>query len=116
VTGDKAAVGVESSLCNTVLEAIDEGLSCIGESAKEAIYFHLEKTFGIKKREIPLRISEFSDALEQIFGLGARNLGILCIKSLHAKVQNEYEGDAATWGTPELTFEECVRIVKQSFK
>jgi len=116
VTGDKATVDVEGSFCNIVLEAIDEGLTSLGESSKKKIYFHLEKTFGIRKRQIPLRINDFSDALERIFGSSAKHLEILLIKRLHTKVQTRYKGDASKWVASELTFEEYVRIVKRSFK
>ena len=45
------------------IEAVDEGLSCLGESGKQAVYFHLEKRFGIKKCEIAFRVEDFADAL-----------------------------------------------------
>jgi hypothetical protein len=62
------------SYYDMLLEAIDEGLSSLGESAKIAIYLHLENTFGIKKQEIPFRIDAFQEALEKLFGLGARQI------------------------------------------
>ena len=69
-----------------LLEAIDEGLSALAESAKAAIYFHLEKTFKIKRQEIPCRIEEFSDAIERMFGTGAKLVEIRIMKSLFTKV------------------------------
>jgi hypothetical protein len=74
-----------------LLEAVDEALSSIGESSKQAIYFHLEKGFSIKKLEIPRKISEFAAAIEKIFGLGANFLEILIMKSLYRKVNKKVQ-------------------------
>jgi hypothetical protein len=68
-----------------LLEAIDEALSSLGDSVKQAIYFHLEKTFNLKKQEIPDKIEEFTKALEEIFGLGAKLLEIRIIKDFYEK-------------------------------
>lgn len=55
-----------------LMEAVDEGLNLIGESAKQSLYFHLKKEFGIDKNDIPVRVEEFAAALEAIFGLGSK--------------------------------------------
>lgn len=68
-----------------LLEAVDESLSSLGDSAKHAIYFHLEKTFKVSKSEIPSKIEEFSEAIEKIFGVGARLLEIQMMKRFHEK-------------------------------
>lgn len=68
-----------------LLEAVDESLSSLGDSAKQAIYFHLEKTFKVSKSEIPSKIEEFSEAIEKIFGVGARLLEIQMMKRFHEK-------------------------------
>lgn len=68
-----------------LLEAVDESLSTLGDSAKQAIYFHLEKTFKVSKSEIPHKIEEFSNAIEKIFGVGARLLEIQMMQRLHEK-------------------------------
>jgi len=75
-------LGLETFL----LEAVDETLSSLGDSAKQAIYFHLEKSFKIKKLEIPNKIEEFALAIEKIFGDGAKLLEIQTMKRLHQKV------------------------------
>lgn len=74
-----------------LLEAVDEGLSSLGDSSKLAIYFHLEKTFDIKKCDIPNRIDEFTSAIEAIFGQGAKLLQIQIMKNLHKKLGNTFE-------------------------
>ena len=66
-------------------ESIDDGLSLLGESAKQVVYFHLEKTFKINRQNIPYRIEEFIAAIEKIFGIGAKILEIQMMKSLFKK-------------------------------
>lgn len=114
--GVEMTVGAEQSFCEILLEAIDEAFSSLGESIGEAMNFHLDKSFGISRREIPFRIDDFSDALEKIFGLGARHLEILIMKNLHAKAKVEYNWDLPKWVVPELTFKEYIRNVKRSFE
>ena len=69
-----------------LLTAIDEGLSLLGASSKQAVYFHLEKTFKMNRQDIPYRIEEFTDAIEKIFGNGAKILEIQIMKCLFKKV------------------------------
>ncbi len=69
-----------------LLEAIDEGLSSLGDSGKEAILAFLIKNYKLEKQEIPYRVEEFNDAIEKIFGLGAKFIEILIMKRLHNKL------------------------------
>jgi hypothetical protein len=95
-----------------VLEAVDEGLSTLGESSKQAVYFHLTKTFHIRKDEIPKKIEEFDDAMKKIFGLGAGFLEILIMQRLYKKVDGSLNWDEAK----DLTFVEYVAIVRRCFE
>ena len=86
-----------------------------------SIYSHLEDLFKIRKQEIPSRLSDFSNALEQIFGLGARHLEILFMKNLHAKVEvtckwPTYGWPLSKWIVPEMTFQGYVRLIRQNFE
>lgn len=45
----------------------------------------LENNYDIKKGEIPFKIQEFADSIEQIFGVAARLVELYIIKSLHAR-------------------------------
>ena len=92
-------------------EAVDEGLTSLGESAGQAIYYHLERIFGIRKEEIPCNVEAFAEAMEKIFGQGANFLEILIMKKLHEKVRlnlrkHSFQG---------LEFTEYVAMAKQSF-
>jgi hypothetical protein len=97
---------------NLLLEAVDEALASLGDSAKQAIYYHLEDKFKITKNEIPNRLKDFTEGLEKIFGLGARFIEILIMKKLYEKV-----GQPLEWNeSKELIFSEYVTAAKQSFQ
>jgi hypothetical protein len=94
-----------------LLEATDEGLSSIGETPKQALYFLLEEKFNIKKQEIPHRIADFEDALERIFGPGAKFLEIIIMKCLYEKV-----GQTVHLCNPnDFSFTKYVKAVKHSY-
>jgi len=94
-----------------LLQAIDEGLTTLGESSRTAIYFHLEKSFNIKKHQIPEKTENFAEAIEQIFGVGADFLEILIMKQLYEKVGRSFKWQPSK----NLEFTEYVAAVKQSF-
>lgn len=97
-----------------LLEAVDEGLSSLGELTKQAVYFHLEKTFKISKRDIPYKIDEFANAIEGIFGSGAKLLEIQIMRRLHEKVGHVYKYFPE--GRDDLVFAEYVRAVRASLR
>jgi len=78
----------ETSFEATFIEAVDESFSSFGHSCKQAIYFQLENTFKIKQQEIPFKIEDFADSLEQIFGIGARLIEMKIIEVLHEKIRD----------------------------
>lgn len=95
-----------------LLEAIDDALVSLGESAKQAIYFHLEDKFKVSKNEIPNRLKDFEEGLEKIFGLGANFIEILIMKKLYKKI-----GKPLEWKTKkELEFLEYVDAARKAFE
>jgi len=94
-----------------LLEAVDEGLSSMGESSRQAVYFHLEKGFNIKRQEIPCKIEAFEHSIEKIFGLGANFLEILIMKRIHEKVGGHFKWHRLQ----DFTFTEYVVAAKRSF-
>jgi hypothetical protein len=95
-----------------LLEAVDEGLSSLGDSSKEAIYFHLDKSFNVKREQIPSKIETFTAAIENIFGMGANFLEIVIMKQLYRKVG----GTLMCNETARLAFEEYVATAKRTFQ
>ncbi len=92
-----------------LLEAVDEGLSSLGESSKLAVYFHLQENFNVKKEEIPCNVEAFADAMERIFGQGANFLEILIMKRLHEKIQ----GASKLEDSADFTFTEYVASARR---
>jgi hypothetical protein len=95
-----------------LLEAVDECLASLGESSKQAIYFHLEKGFNIQRQEIPFKIEAFIFAVEKIFGIGANFLELLILKGLYEKTGLKGKEDSFKG----LTFVEAVAAAKQKME
>ena len=68
-----------------VLSAIEECFSSFGESAKQAIYLHLKEHHNIDKTEIPAKIRDFAEALEESYGVCAKLIEIEIMKIIHRK-------------------------------
>ena len=81
----------QNNFSEILLAAVEESLSSLGNSPKQAILFHLETSFNIKKEHIPENITEFAKALENIFGPGAVYLEKLIAKRLYEKLGLEFE-------------------------
>lgn len=70
----------------SVLGAVEESFSSLSNLDKQEIYFHLENAFMISKQEIPFRMKDFVDAIEQIFGIGAKLIEIRIVEALHRRI------------------------------
>lgn len=103
--------GKQEDFEKLLMESIDEALTSLGESAKQAIYFHLEDKFKISKEEIPRRIEDFADGIEKIFGLGAHFIEILIMKKLYEKIGKPLKWDEKE----ELIFVNYVKAARQGF-
>jgi len=97
----------QNNFSKILLAAVEESLSSLGDSPKQAILFHLEASFKIKKENIPTNLTEFSKALEGIFGPGASYLEKLIAKRLYEKLGLEFENEG-NWD-----FLECVTKVQK---
>ena len=73
-----------------LLEAIDEGLACLGDQVKQAVYLHLKNKYALNKHEIPYRIEDFTEAIEDTFQVGAVLLEIKILKILFTKAGYGY--------------------------
>jgi hypothetical protein len=104
----------ETKFDAVLLDAIDTAFSALGQNVKLSIYFNLEAKFGLPKQDIPDRINDFSNALDQIFGQAARSLEILIMKYLNDKVKCSYKWVGPKWLVPDLTFEKYIKLVRIS--
>ena len=57
-----------------VLECVDRGMVSLGESARQAIYWHIEQDDHLKREEIPRKPQEFIKALQKLFGPGTKTI------------------------------------------
>jgi hypothetical protein len=57
-----------------ILDAIDKGLSSLGDCPKQAIWYRLEKDFKLDRNKVPENLDAFEETLESFFGLGYRFL------------------------------------------
>lgn len=90
---------------------MDEAFCTLGESARKAIYYHLEDKFGITKKDIPQNLETFEDGLQKIFGPGASFLEVLIMRKLHERI-----GEPLKWNESEkLAFIKYISAAKQGF-
>ena len=99
----------EQNFNRLFIEVIDETFSSLGESAKTAIYFHLERKFKIKKDEIPNTVANFAQAMDILFGISSKPLELMFMQRLNEKVKAEY----GSVKPDDFTFEKYVDMVKQ---
>jgi hypothetical protein len=96
------------------LESIDDAFSSLGDSAKQAIYFHLQNKFKISREDIPNNLDSFESGLEKIFGAGTRYLEILIMKKLYENMEPKKR--VIKWDEgKEFKFSEYVRTASNTF-
>ena len=93
-----------------VIEAIDQTFLKLGIEAKQAFYSFLEVHYKLNKEDIPDRIRDFVNALEQIFGTSASLLEIDVMKSIRQKAPSFIY----IVKTPALSFEDYVESLKRN--
>jgi len=82
-----------AELKQSLLEAIDEGLTILGESSRDAIYFHLQSMVALKREDVPDNLELFAEGLRRIFGEGAKVIEQAVVTSVCKKLKiNEVKG------------------------
>lgn len=99
-----------------LLQVIDKALLLLGQGVKSTIYYQLEYKYNIKRKQIPDKIEVFSDVIEQIFGMGARNLEIIIMKLLFEKFKNDFRADYHDLSISELTFVKYVNLIRNKYR
>jgi len=64
----------KKNLDQIIVEAVDESLLIMGETARNHIYSHLKKVHGVDRKDIPEKLEKFDEALEGLFGAKAVDL------------------------------------------
>jgi len=104
----------EKAFHKLLLEAVDSTLCSLGDSARQSVYFHLEKKFHITRDEIPGRIEDFDHGLERIFGVGTRFLEVLIMKKLYEEMGSRGKVLRLDQGT-EFKFADYVKAAQNSY-
>jgi hypothetical protein len=100
---------VESELEQKILEHVDAGLQAVVNSGKFVIYHYLEKTFRLKREEIPKKPEIFREGLTSIFGEeGADVIERGIIQKLSQCFNLKHQS--------KLTFAEAVVVIKAKQK
>lgn len=100
--------GKELDFEKLFMEAVDEALKVLGESCRQMIFFHLEKSYSIKRHDIPKKPEAFAAGLEKIFGAGASVLQKLILENLYSKLGSRYKDKK------DYTFADYLNDVKQA--
>ena len=75
----------ETSFNDKILKCIEKGMAPIGESARNAILWHIEKNSQLKLSEIPSNPKLFLDALEKILGPGTPMVEKMIVRQIRSE-------------------------------
>ena len=87
-----------------VLDIIDKGLSALGESPKQAIWYYFEKDFKINRHTLLENFDVVEKTFQMIFGLGYSFLESLFRQQLHETTGKDLQGYKS--------FADCVRSLR----
>jgi len=79
-----------------LLQAVDDGLSVPGEIVRAAIYERIERSYQLKREEIPEKLEIFHQALQDLLGGGAKVMEKLIAKNLYRRLELEFM-EYANW-------------------
>jgi len=75
-----------AELGETLLQAVDDGLLVLGQSARVAIYECIEKSYQVRRENIPDELLTFHRALQDLLGSGARMMERLIARDLYSRL------------------------------
>lgn len=67
-----------------LLQAVDQALLVPGEMVRVAIYERIERSFQVKREEIPDKLPAFHNALQELLGAAAKVIEKLIAKNLYS--------------------------------
>jgi len=79
----------------TLLQAVDEALLIPGEIVRTAIYERIERSYQVRREEIPEKLETFHRALQELLGAGGKVMEKLIVKSLCRRLKlsfTEHDG------------------------
>lgn len=109
VTSERKRKTYHNQLNAKILSAVDDSLTSFGESVRQVVYFQLHTKYQMEKNEIPSRIEEFAQAIEEIFGIGARLIEMRIMETLCSQAN----GFLYVPKNEHLTFKDYVHSVRR---
>ena len=76
-----------SEMHKILLQAVDDGLSVPGDIVKAAIYDRIERSYRLKREEIPEKLEAFHSALEDLLGDSTKVVERLISRSLYNRLE-----------------------------
>jgi len=76
-----------SELRSGLLEAVDEGLLVPGEIVRKAIYERIERSYQLKREDIPEQLEAFHLALHDLLGSSAKVMEKIIAKNLYNRLK-----------------------------
>jgi len=87
-------MGGSAAFREVLLQAIDDGLLVPGEIARAAIYDRVERSYQLRREEIPEKLELFHKALRDLLAAGGEVLERLIAKNLYRRLDlnfNQHE-------------------------
>jgi hypothetical protein len=100
---------------DVLLRAFDKAFLFLGTATKTAVYSRLEKDFFLARHELPNRIEDLEEALQDIFGCACKPLKNLIMNRLSAELWDEYGLIKYCEPKPELRLQKYIETVKPSY-
>jgi hypothetical protein len=85
-----------SGLKEALLHAIDDGLAVPGEIVRTAIYDRIERSYQLRREEIPDHLDTFHKAFQDLLGASAKVMEKIIAKNLYTSLGLKFT-EHATW-------------------
>ncbi len=79
-----------SELRSGLLEAVDEGLLVPGEIVRKAIYERIERSYQLKREDIPEQLEAFHLALHDLLGNSAKVMERVIARNLYSRFKTNF--------------------------
>jgi KaiC/GvpD/RAD55 family RecA-like ATPase len=84
-TGHPAGSG-RTNVEEAMLDAIDRGLLALGKVVRDTIYDRFDRMYQLRREEIPTKLDAFHEALQTMFGAGAKVIETQIAKGFSARL------------------------------
>jgi hypothetical protein len=78
----------------TLLQAVDEALLIPGEIVRTAICERIERSYPLRREEIPEKLETFHRALHELLGAGGKVMEKLIVRNLYRRFGFSFENYA----------------------